>query len=73
MIEKVDLKTIQASNEPLHDIRRLMYKINELVEASNRQDRAIAYILRETYNSDLHKALPQDEDYKYWEELKRNG
>lgn len=38
-------------------------KLNELIEASNRQDRAIGFFLTGGEPSDFHKACPEDESY----------
>lgn len=40
MIKKLDAETLMSSSP-----RDMAKKINELIEASNRQDRAIAYLL----------------------------
>jgi hypothetical protein len=45
-------------------------KINELIEASNRQDRAIAFLLKIADQGDLWKELPA-EDQLYWNEVPR--
>jgi hypothetical protein len=45
-------------------------KINELVEASNRQDRAISFLIWQADGGDVWRAL-SDQDRAYWDEMRR--
>lgn len=45
----------------------VMDKFNELIDASNRQDRALVLLLKECAPGPLMKFLP--DDFKYWHSL----
>lgn len=68
LIKKLGLVEFKQGNLAFDDMKRVLHTVNELVEASNRQDRAISFLLHEQYGSDIHKALP--EDFDYWMELR---
>lgn len=60
MIEKLDLMPEDTARAIFQD------KINELIEASNRQDRLLSFLARHEFSYDLP-------DADFWGEMRHNG
>lgn len=78
MIEKIEMADLKDPPDGLDEITMLFDKINQLIEASNRQDRAIGFLM--INHPQLTRGLYRDnegklndvaeQDFQYWESLR---